>query len=400
MTKPADFRRVTKADVYKAGRLAATLVRTADGGTEFTYRSEYLASADEPIATTLPMRSAPVLNASGAIPPFFAGLLPEGHRLTVLRRAAKTSADDELTLLLAVGGDVPGDVQIVPEGQAPMDPPALLEDGEPDDVEFARLVDDVDPHAIPGVQRKASASMISLPFSSHDGRFILKLSQPEYPHLLENEAAHLQAARTMKLPVAEASLVADRTGEPGLLVRRFDRFLDNRSWERLAFEDGSQVLGIPPAAKYQADTETVVSALAALTSAPLVAIRNLYMQFLFAWLTGNGDLHAKNVGVLKDRRGRWAIAPIYDIPCTLLYDDDSMALPINGRTRKLRARDWAAFATEIGLPERAAASAAQVVLRAAAGIEYARLPFEGSPLHRTERELRSRRVEIEIPLRA
>ncbi|WP_431968301.1 type II toxin-antitoxin system HipA family toxin [Nocardia sp. bgisy134] len=224
---------------------------------------------------------------------------------------------------------------------------------------------------------------------------ILELPQPEYPHLIENEAAHLHAARAMKLPVAEASLVADRTGEPGLLMRRFDRFFDNGSWERLAFEDGTQVLGLPPAAKYQADTATVVAALAGLTSAPLVTIRNLYMQFLFAWLTGNGDLHAKNVGVLKDKQGRWAIAPIYDIPCTLLYDDDSMALPIAGRTRKLRDRDWAAFAAEIGLPDRAAASAGEIALRAAAGVDYPRLPFSGSPLRRTERELRSRRMEIE-----
>ncbi|MGV9615563.1 type II toxin-antitoxin system HipA family toxin [Nocardia xishanensis] len=395
MTGPADFRRVTRADVYKAGRLAATLVRTPNGGTEFRYRTDYLVAHGEPVATTLPVQLDPVFHASGAIPPFFAGLLPEGHRLTLLRRAAKTSADDELTLLLAVGADVPGDVQIVPDGQIPVDPPALLEDDEPGLVDFARLVDDVDPHAIPGVQRKASASMISLPFSSRNGRFILKLSQPEYPHLIENEAAHLHAARAMKLPVAEASLVADRVGEPGLLVRRFDRIRDDGSWVRLAFEDGTQVLGLPPAAKYQPDTAEVVAALASLTDAPLVAIRNLYMQFLFAWLTGNGDLHAKNVGVLKDRRGRWSIAPIYDIPCTLLYDDDSMALPIAGRTRKLRGRDWAAFAAEIELPERAAASAAEIALRAAAGVEYSALPFSGSPLRRTERELRLRRAEIE-----
>ncbi|WP_435591134.1 HipA N-terminal domain-containing protein [Nocardia sp. bgisy118] len=117
MTSPADFRRVPRADIYKAGRPAATLVRTPNGGIEFRYRSDYLAADGEPIATTLPVRSDPVFTVNGAVPPFFAGLLPEGHRLTVLRRAVKTSPNDELTLLLAVGGDVPGDVQIIPEGQ-------------------------------------------------------------------------------------------------------------------------------------------------------------------------------------------------------------------------------------------------------------------------------------------
>ena len=43
-------------------------------------------------------------------------LLPEGRRLGALRRAVKTSADDELSLLLAVGADAIGDVQVVPSG--------------------------------------------------------------------------------------------------------------------------------------------------------------------------------------------------------------------------------------------------------------------------------------------
>ncbi|WP_306363089.1 type II toxin-antitoxin system HipA family toxin [Nocardia sp. CC227C] len=245
-----------------------------------------------------------------------------------------------------------------------------------------------------GVQRKASASMISVSFSARYGRFILKLSQPEYPHLVENEAAHLKAARLMKIPVAEANLVTDRVGDTGLLVRRFDRVREGRSWRRLAFEDATQVLGLPPASKYQPDAVTVINTLAQISEAPAVARRNLYLQFLFGWLTGNGDLHAKNVGVVEGPGGKWDIAPIFDVPCTLVYGDDSMALPIAGRTRKLRARDWAALAAEIGLTERAAMSARTVALRAAASVDYAALPFSGSPIRRTESELRWRRTEL------
>jgi serine/threonine-protein kinase HipA len=49
-----------------------------------------------------------VETGSGALPAFFSGLLPEGHRLTVLKNAVKTSLGDELSLPLAVGADVPG----------------------------------------------------------------------------------------------------------------------------------------------------------------------------------------------------------------------------------------------------------------------------------------------------
>lgn len=109
---------VAQADVFKAGVLAATLTRSP-GGVEFGYRSEYLAAGGPAVATTLPLTEQPVVTVAGAVPAFFAGLLPEGRRLSSLRRAVKTSADDELSLLLAVGSDAIGDVQVVPAGQEP-----------------------------------------------------------------------------------------------------------------------------------------------------------------------------------------------------------------------------------------------------------------------------------------
>lgn len=52
--------------------------------------------------------------------------------------------------------------------------------------------------------------------------------------------------------------------------------------------------------------------MADLSTAGLVTRRNLFIQFLFAWLTGNGDLHAKNVSLLESK-GRWGVAPMYDL---------------------------------------------------------------------------------------
>ncbi|WP_280340855.1 type II toxin-antitoxin system HipA family toxin [Nocardia neocaledoniensis] len=391
MTDFEALRRVRGADVYKGGRLAASISRTIEGGTEFAYVPGY---AGDPVASTLPVDAAPVRSESGSVPAFFAGLLPEGHRLTVLRQAVKTSAEDELSLLLAVGSDAPGDVQVFPDGAQPTDVPALVDCASAEELDFSRLVDHVDRQAIPGVQNKASASMISTPIAAGFGRFILKLSQSNYPYLIENEAAHLDAARIMKVPVAQADLVYDKGGLPGLLVRRFDRVYEGGSWERLAFEDATQILGLPPSAKYRVDAVDVVAALAGIVGAPLVAVRNLYLQFLFAWLTGNGDLHGKNVGALRDSAGRWTVAPIYDIPCTLIYGDESMALPIAGRTKNLRAKHWMEFAGAIGLPRKAAVSAQRLALRASAAVDFDRVPLAGSPRNRTLRELRLRGGEL------
>lgn len=386
------LRFVTRADVHKAGVLAGALDRAPSGEVTFRYLEEY---DGEPVATTLPVTDEPVTRPGGGLPPFFAGLLPEGHRLTVLRREVKTSADDELTLLLAVGADTPGDVQVVPAGSSPAEP-APLADADPALLDFRALTDAPDLHALPGVQAKASATMLTSPFTTTAERALLKIDPPEHPHLVANEAHHLVAARILRLPVAGHRVVTDRQGVPGLLVTRFDRVLaaDGTS-ARLAMEDAAQVLDVLPAAKYAVTGEEVVLALARRTAAPLVAARNLYLQFLFAWLTGNGDLHAKNVSILRATDGRWQVAPLYDVPCTAVYRDFSMALSVDGRTTSLRTRHWESFADSLGLPQRAARSAMALALRAARKADLRTLPFEGSPLHGALREIGHRRAQLE-----
>ena len=76
-----DLVAVELADVYKADRLAGQLRRDGDD-VEFSYDDRYLADRDAPaVATTLPKVATPVRSSAGAVPAFFAGLLPEGARL-------------------------------------------------------------------------------------------------------------------------------------------------------------------------------------------------------------------------------------------------------------------------------------------------------------------------------
>ncbi|WP_285725701.1 type II toxin-antitoxin system HipA family toxin [Psychromicrobium xiongbiense] len=391
----AQLKFVRSADVYKSGVLAGRLERTERGNVVFSYAPDYAASGSSPVASSLPFTQDPVESPNGGLPAFFAGLLPEGHRLTVLKDAVKTSLADELSLLLAVGADVPGDVQIVPAGELPFEPESLADISRPEDLDFAALTGAVDLHGLPGVQNKASASMLTTPLALAGRRYLLKLDSPLHRHLVVNEAAHLTGARALKIPVAAHSVVRDRQGLPGLLVERFDRIQDGGDVvRRVPLEDAAQVMNLPPASKYAVSSEDVVLALAELCKARPVAVRNLYLQFVFAWLTGNGDLHAKNVSVATGRHGGWVVAPMYDIPCTLLYGDDTMALTVDGKVKALKARHWQEFAAAIGLPQRAATAANHVALAAASAIDLEELPFAGSPLNGALRELRFRRAEL------
>ncbi len=356
-------------DVYKQERPAATLTRTPEG-VRFAYRRDYLDAHGAPVATTLPLSEQPVVTPGGAVPPYFAGLLPEGRRLTGLRRAVKTSADDELSLLLAVGRDPVGDVRVLPSGATPDAPPEPLVSVARsfEEVTFRDLMEAaeiVDPVALAGVQDKASARMISLPVSRAGRRFILKVDPPEYPLVVENEAFFIAAARRARIPAVRADVVHDATGRPGLLVERFDRVLDaDGAPVSLAMEDAAQVLGRYPADKYLVTAEEVTSALSHLCAARVAAAREVFRQLCFAWLTGNGDVHAKNLSVLGTMAGEWHIAPAYDLPSTVPYGDATMALAMGGRRDGLSRRSLLAFAGAAGIPARAAESALEQALGA------------------------------------
>lgn len=358
---------VDVADVHKRGVPAAHL-RYAGGEVTFSYRRDYLDSERPAVATTLPLSEEPVVTRGRGVPAYFAGLLPEGRRLSGLRRALKTSADDELSLLVAVGKDPVGDVQVVAAGGDPAPPEPLVRvERSFDDVDFAELVDAaaIDPVALAGVQDKASARMISLPVARAGARFILKLDPPEYPHVVENEAYFLELARRARMPAATAHVVHDRRGRPGLLVERFDRVVaPDGSTAALAMEDAAQVMNLPPADKYRVAAIDALRALADLCPARAVASRAIYRQLCVAWLTGNGDVHAKNLSVLADLNGEWRISPAYDVPSTVPYGDATMALPIDGRRDGFSRRRLLTFGHEAGLPPRAAESALDEALAA------------------------------------
>lgn len=390
------LRLLTTADVYKAHSLAGVLRRLPDR-TEFVYLPAYLEAGGEPVAWSLPASEEPFTAPAAAVPAFFAGLLPEGRRLTALRRSVGTSADDEFSMLLAVGGDTVGDVQVVPAGETPADlKTAVVDDFHK--IVFADLFAQAigpqpDRTALPGVQDKISGQMLNMPVEGRSGSYILKLNPPEFPHLVENEYFFFRAAARTRLRLADVELVYDKVGAPGLLVRRFDRIQEGDHVRPLAVEDACQVLGRWPGDKYVISTEDAITGLARCCLARGVAALELYRLLVFAYLSGNGDLHAKNLAVMKDGNGEWRITPAYDLPSSAIYGDRTMALPIGGRIRQQLS--WAmlnGLARSIGIPGRLAAAAIREQTAAASTWvqQLAELPFDASRIRNFQRLVNAR----------
>lgn len=398
---------VDSADVYKAGRLAATLSRTAEG-VYFAYLPDYLATHNAlPVSSTLPLTDQPRITAAGAVPPYFAGLLPEGRRLTNLRQTVKTSADDELSLLVAVGADPIGDVQVfasgtLEPGETPRKAEAVLAvEKDFNSIRFAELLQDagiIDPIGIAGVQDKVSARMLSLPVSRAHEQYILKLNPPEFPHVVENEAFFIALARRAGIPSVEATLVRDADSRAGLLVTRFDRITHEGVPTRLAVEDACQAQDLWPADKYNTTSERSAHALIELCASRAIAARDIYRQLVFAWLTGNGDVHAKNISALTSPDGETRIAPAYDLPSTVPYRDTTLALSLAGKRTGLSRKILLSFGEELGVRRKAASDILDRLLDATSDLDTAladaALPFDSATLQKTRRELTFRRNHL------
>lgn len=237
--------------------------------------------------------------------------------------------------------------------------------------------------------------MITVPVSEGGASHLLKLNPPELPWLVENEAFFLDAARRSGLPAAQARLVTDSEGDNGLLVTRFDRRLGpGGEVVELAFEDGCQVLGRYPADKYTVTAEQVCAALCTQVRAPLVAARELLRQLAFAYLTGNGDAHAKNLAIVCEPPGEWRVSPAFDLPSSYLYGDTTVALPIGGRSgADVPRRAFVVFGTALHLPERAVGAAVDELCARADGWlpDLDTLPFPGSQLRKLRRAIDYRR---------
>ena len=162
---------------------------------------------------------------------------------------------------------------------------------------------------------------------------------------------------------------------PSLLVERFDIRQDEDDQRMFALEDFCSILDLPATAKYDGSIERIGRGLRPLSTNPVADLEILLKRALFAWLIGDGDMHLKNVALLKiaepGSSGFKSVrfAPLYDAVTTRVFPGlagDLMALPINGKANKLAPRDFEQLARTIDLPVGQAADAVAELAAAAA----------------------------------
>jgi serine/threonine-protein kinase HipA len=135
-----------------------------------------------------------------------------------------------------------------------------------------------------------------------------------------------------------------------------------------------------------------------LSTAPAVTARGILQQLVFAWLSGNGDLHAKNLSVVATPTGETRLAPAYDLPSTTFYGDTTLALTVGGRDLLSRTR-LREFAVGLGLTDAAIDLTVGGVLARSAGLLEALaasgIAIDGRTRDKVVRRLALRRRELE-----
>lgn len=362
----------------------------------------------------------------GKLPPFISSLLPEGWLENVLK------ASDERAALRS-GKRYMSNIVVT---ENPAEIPDL-----PADVLQARLADFQEAGIFNGryegprrgdLERSFEQNLASLYAESRTPRLsgvqikapmclepsgsLVPATDRPFTHILKPagtggfealpivEWMSLTLGREAGFKVPEFALVRMPEGMmPALLVERFDIRTSRDDDRLLALEDFCSLLDLTAADKYRGTIEQAGRALRGLSTAPEDDVMTLFKRGLFAWLIADGDMHLKNLAVLKtafpgDRAfASVRMAPLYDAVTTVVFpglQHDRMAMKLNGKDDRLKLSDFRRTAATLGLrPSETETAIASLVDRLSQAAGSASLPAE-LEIGKREEEAIARMVEI------
>jgi serine/threonine-protein kinase HipA len=329
-------------------------------------------------------RTGPALvreTTPGKLPAFIESLLPEGWLAQVLherderealRHGRRYMSNIVIVQNRAELAALPADVLATPLAvftdagrfTGHYGGPARGEIEETFEQKLARIYARAETPRLSGVQIKAPMSLVA------DGDLVPAIDQP-FTHILKPagtagfetlpvvEWLCLEFGRAAGFDVPSAALIEMPDGmSPALVVERFDIRRGPQDQRRLALEDFCSILDLPALAKYDGTIERMARNLRPLSTDPAADLDILFRRAIFAWLIADGDMHLKNLALLKTAdAGAKAFtavrfAPLYDAVTTRVFPglgSDRMALKLNGKDDRLNAQDFLALARTIGL---------------------------------------------------
>lgn len=340
-------------------RIAAIEHEGRDDRWRLSYAVPWMADAQSyPLSPALPLTRPPADYPSASIKRFIEHLLPEGRALDVAVAYNGLAKTNIFGLIWALGAETAGALRFTGDAAAaqPAGEPVLREvsrqelDQRIAEREHVPLTvwDGKVRMSVAGLQDKL---LVYLDRPLNDGgrlflvdgqrlasTHILKpdTDNPKTPHLAVNEHFCMSLARRMGLPAAEVTLL--RTPRPVLVVRRFDREVENADGQtrvhRRHIIDACQACDLPVAYKYERNLGSAdavrhirdgvsferLFGCADITANKAAARLAMLRWALFQFLIGNSDAHGKNFSFFVRPGGLLEPTPWYDLVSVLQYD--------------------------------------------------------------------------------
>jgi serine/threonine-protein kinase HipA len=313
------------------------------------------------IAQCLPVRGA--LYGDEECRAFIANLLPEGDWRGMLCRRLGLPPNDDFGLLRQLGHDCAGAISF----DEPSPEPAGGAYTPLGEAELRRWLKDPlarpSPQEAPGLRRALSGAQDKLilhlaegePYLCERGAPSTVILKPDIAGGFKgvelsalNELFCMQLARMVGLRAPHSFWFAG-----AYAVERFDRAFAGSRLGRLHQEDFAQLLGVPPAAKYDITWRDCFAVVKQHLGNAVAARQELVERMLFNLLIGNADAHGKNFAVLFAENGA-TLAPAYDLLCTQAYPALSEAFVMKlgpaRRQDELTPLAWQQVAKEADLP--------------------------------------------------
>ncbi len=386
----------TQLIVWMNGARVGAWTQPRTGAASFQYDEEWPASAaGRVISLSLPFTPGNAPHRGDTVTNFFDNLLPdsEGIRARLQSKFATESAG-AFDLLVAIGRDCVGAVQLLPAGEDPVSFDKIEAEpldeagveqaigaalssgrvlGQSEEAEF-RI-------SIAGAQEKTALlfhrNRWCRPKGSTPTTHIFKLPlglvgnlQADMQDSVENEWLCSRIMQAFGLETAGCE-IAQFGARKVLVVQRFDRAKQTGWIARLPQEDFCQALGRSSRLKYEVDGGPGMRDLLRVldTSSRAQADKRAFVkaQIVF-WLLAATDGHAKNFSLFHERGGTYRLTPFYDVlsawpiigngPRQLAWQKIKLAMAVRSQNahwklQDIRARHWDAVARVAGFGDAA-----------------------------------------------
>lgn len=330
-------------NIWMNGRLVGHW--SHERGTEkLHYADEWIGGdAARPLSLSMPLRPSNVPYTGDVVLNFFDNLLPDStHIRTRLASKFKAESSAAFDMLLALGRDCVGALQLLPPEEVPENVASV--DGEVlDEAQVAKVLratttgplgqqrgdDDEDLRlSIAGAQEKTALLFMDdqwyRPAGSTPTTHIMKLPlglvgnmKADMRTSVENEWLCSKLAAAFGLSVASCD-IAQFEDQKVLVVERFDRrWSTDQSWiVRLPQEDFCQATDTPSFRKYQNQGGPGIEKICQIlqgSSRREADITHFLKTQIFFWLLAATDGHAKNFSIFHLPGGNYELTPLYDI---------------------------------------------------------------------------------------